>query len=309
MPKPMKLSQVGRDASVAPFPSDWKLYINNRIVKTYFDQPNIARMMTSLIIPLQYDGRYEAEIPKLNDLDDPEIGMEPGIADTEIEGDTEIIKTPQIFQTMKLSNDKWAQLFAGQDRKNLAVDRIGTKIKNKEDLYVFRGKTGISSGIISDATSLGSPSGVWGAATNGKLTNAVTDFRTLISTLDANGIPSNWSIDVALTSYAFTLLDTSVLDYNPDITNKMLIERMLRGGRIMQSDNLQASVSSTSNTMFVSVRAPEAEAGWALLASGFDIEREQVLWGHRIGVRQKVGYKILNDKLVYKMTSISTAAS
>lgn len=309
MGKPTKLSQVGHDASAAPFPTDWKLYINNRLVKSYFDQPNIARMMTNLVIPIEYDGKYEAEIPQLNDLDDPEVGMEPGIADTELEGDTINVKTPQIYQTMRLSDDKWAQVFAGQNRQNLVMDRMGTKIKNKEDVYIFRGKTGICDGIISDATSLGSPTALWGAATNGKLTNAITDFRTLISTLDTEGVPSSWPIDVALTSYAYTLLDTTMLDYNPDISNKMLIERMLRGGKIIQSDNLQASVSSTSNTMFVSIRAPETEAGWALLASGFDIQREKTMWGARVGIRQKVGYKILNSKLVYKYTSISTAAS
>jgi hypothetical protein len=309
MGKPTKLSLVGRDAAITPFPQDWKLYINNRIVKSYHDQPNVASMMANLVIPIEYDGKYEAEIPQQNDLDDAEIGMEPGIADTELEGDTINVKTPQIFQTMKLSSDKWAQLFAGQNKPNLVLARMAQKIKNREDKYIFQGKTGICSGIITDATTLGSSAGHWGIASNGKLTHFQTDIQTIISLLDAAGIPNNYPIDIGLTSYAFSLIDTATLDYNPDITNKMLAERKLRGGKFYATNNIQASVSSSSNTMFVSVRAPEEEAGWAILRSGLDIQREQLLWGYRVGVRQKVGYKILDANMVYKMTSISCATS
>lgn len=303
-----RLGQVGRDASVAPFPTDWKKYINNMLVKTYFDQPNVARQMANIIIPLEYDGKYEAEIPSLNDLDEPEVGMEAGIADTEMNGDTINVKTPQIYQTIKLSNDKWAQVFAGQARQPLITGRMGTKIKNKEDRYTFLGKTGISSGIMTDATSLGSPSGNWGVATSGKLTNAQADFRTLLSTLDAYGVPTNYAIDVCLTSFAFTLLDATFLDLSPETSNRMMIEKMLRGGKIIQSDNIQDAPSSSSNSMFVSVRAPASDPGWGLCASGFDYEEEKVMWGRRVGVRQKVGYKVFNAKLVYKMTGITTAS-
>lgn len=302
-----RLSQIGLDVSGTPFPTDWKTYINNMLVKSFHDQPNIARQLATLVIPIQYDGRTEAEVPIQNDLDDAEIGMEPGIADTGLEGDTVNVKTPQIFQTMNLSDDKWAQLFAGQDRKNLALSRMAVKIKNKEDKYVFQGKTGISSGIIAEGTALGSSAGSWGTATNGKLGYAWTDFGKIIASLDANGIPAQYPIDVIVTSYAYAKLDTTFFDYQPTLSNRVALEQMLRGGKIYQSDNIQASVGSTSNTMLAMVRAPEEESFWALLASGLDIRRKDELWGHRIGIRQKVGVKVLDAVGVMYISSITTA--
>lgn len=302
-----RLSQIGLDVSGTPFPTDWKTYINNMLVKSFHDQPNLARQLATLVIPIQYDGRTEAEVPIQNDLDDAEIGMEPGIADTGLEGDTVNVKTPQIYQTMNLSDDKWAQLFAGQDRKNLALSRMAVKIKNKEDKYVFQGKTGISSGIIAEGTTLGASAGSWGTATNGKLGYAWTDFGKIIASLDANGIPAQYPIDVIVTSYAYAKLDTTFFDYQPTLSNRVALEQMLRGGKIYQSDNIQASVGSTSNTMLAMVRAPEEESFWALLASGLDIRRKDELWGHRIGIRQKVGVKVLDAVGVMYISSITTA--
>ena len=303
------LSKIGKDAMSAPFPTDWKKYINDVLIKSYFDQPNVARKLATKVIPLEFDGRYEAEIPLENDLDDAEIGMEPGIADTELEGDLVTIPTPQIFQTMSLSEDKWAQMFAGKDRASLVMGRMPVKIKNKEDIYVFRGKTGISTGLIAQSTDLGNPAGAWGIQTNGKCTHFHTDIAKILALLDANGIPSEWPVDVVLTSYAYTVINATMYDYNPEISNRMVAEKRLRGGRIMQSDNIQASVLTTANTMFASVRAPYESAGWALLASGFDIKRQDTLWGHRIGIRQKVGAKVTNANLCYYMDGISNATS
>ena len=303
-----RLGKLGQDSTKNPFPTDWKTYINTVLVKTYFDQPNIARMMADNILPLQYDGKTEAEVPSLNDIDEAVVGMQPGVNDVEEDGGLINVKTPQIYITAKKTDDEWKQLFAGRNRKGLLMERMGTKIKSREDLYTFRGKTGLTSGIISDATDLGDPTGVWGAATNGKLTNALADVRGVIDTLDAAGVPNTFPVDIALTTYAHTLLESTDLDYK-DYNNLEMVKKLLRGGNVYSSNNIQASVTAASNTMFVSVRAPKSEPGWMLYASGFDYDRQDVLWGYRVGIRQKVAYKIYNASLVYKMDGISTSAT
>lgn len=301
------LKQIGQDAALNPFPSDWKTYINNRIIKSYFDQPNIARMLNPYLDTLAFDGKSESEVALENDIDDAEVGMEAGIADTDIEGDVVNMKTPQIYITARMSDDKWAMLFAGQNRSQRLINRMSNKIKIKEDLYVFRGKTGIHTGLITQSTDLGNPTGNWSTATNGILTNFQADIKKIPAQLDAYGVPSEWPIDVALTSYAYSMISNSFTDYNPEISNRMIAEKMLRGGKFVQSDNLQASVTTAANTMLVSVRAPTGSEGWTLQASGFDIKQEPTLWGHRIGIRQKVAAKVLNAKLMYFMDAITVA--
>ena len=303
------LSQIGSDSTKFPFPTDWKTYINNLLVTTYFDQPNIARQMNDLVIKLNYDGKTEAEIPSLDDIDEAEVGMQPGINDVEESGDLINVKTPQIFITARKTHDHWKQTFAGKNRKDLLMSRMGVKIKNREDLYVFQGKTGLTDGVVADSTDLGEPTAAWGIATAGKLENAFADIRTLVNTLDANGVPNNMPIDIAVTTYLLTIFQSTFLDYEPTTNNLVMILKLLRGGRIISSNNLQASVSSTANTMFASVRAPKSDPGWALLASGFDMDEERVMWGRRVGIRQKVGYKILNGDLVYFMDEISAATA
>ena len=304
-----RLGEIGKDSTKNPFPTDWKLFINNILVNTFFDQPNIVRQLNDVVIPIAYDGRTEAEIPSLDDIDEAVVGMQPGINDVEEEGDLINVKTPQIFITARKSNDNWKQLFAGRNRKDLIMGRMGVIIKNREDLYVLQGKTGLTSGLVADSTDLGDPTGVWGASTNGRLTNAIADVRGIVNTLDAAGVPNTMPIDLGLTTYAYTLLATSYLDYEPSKSNLTVVQDLLRGGKIVSSNNLSATVTTALNTMFASVRAPASDPGWALLASGLDFDEEKVMWGRRVGIRQKVGYKVLNSALVYYMDEISTATT
>jgi len=75
----------------------------------------------------------------------------------------------------------------------------------------------------------------------------------------------------------------------------MEAERKLRGGRILVSNNIQASVTDDANTMVAAIRLRGGDAKWGLASSGIQQEvHRSGLYTWRYGVREKFALESLD---------------
>jgi len=307
-----KFNQLAVDSTQdGPFIMDWKKFYNGPLMRNYIRQPLVARKLNALgsgtLVPVDFDGKRIMEIPTLSDVDDPEYEFEPGVSDTGLEGELITAYMPQIYKTLKLGKDQMKMMFAGQARLPLAISQILEKIATFEDQKAFQGKAKVKvNGLIgSDSYDLGSPTGSWAnkTATTNVLDNAVDDVNKALAYFDANGLQDK-PVDMVISSYLKTKMDQTRLLFAGG-NNTQYIQASLRGGVILSSNNIQASVSSTSNSALFIVRDPNA---WQLMSTGIDQEQEKVgLWSWRYGLREKFSVKVLNNKYVAYMDGITTA--
>jgi len=306
------LTQLGKDAGAAlsPLISDFRKW-SPILIKLFHDQPLIGRKLAPTIEALDFDGMTEHETPNLEDMTEPDYGMEPQESNTGIQGGSVIVKTPQIFKTVVLLDDVWKRLFAGQARMPIIVGRMLEKVKNFEDQVIFRGSTkNALKGLVSTLTTdLGNPTGPWGQDTdaNGILENMHADIEKGLDYLNSQGL-GHLPVDVALTSYLFNRAKNTIVPYDPKTNNLMIIESKLNGGSVMSSNNIQASVSTSANTMVMIARTGPQDAAWQLLSSGFDriFQPATKPWSSILGVREKFSVKVLDGKFILWMDGIKS---
>lgn len=304
--------QFGRDSTVTPFESDWK-QLYKEVMESYIHQPLIGRKLTAAgagtYVPLTFDGRKVWEATLLNDVDDSAYDFTPGTKDTNIDGTPVTANLPQIYQTCLLTKDDLNMMFAGQNRLPIIMNQILAKMAEKEDQIFFRGDStkGVKGLVSSDAHDLGNPTAAWGvdSGSNGILTNMKLDHKKATDYFTSKGLGDK-PIDWCVTSYIWGLLESTFKVYGEG-TAMDYFKKTLRGGNIYVSDNIQASVSTTSNTSVWVVRDPRA---YALLSSEIEQEQKQeALWSWRYGAREKFSIKVLNDDFVCWMDGISNATT
>jgi len=312
------IGSLGRDAnsSGVVFREDWQQIIRNVIVRSFRDQPKIVRRLATLngnMLQSNLDGTTLMRIGQINDIDTPGHGMRPyenhtGLSLTEI---THIL--PQIFQTASLPLDDWAQSAAGQDRWTMLNAEIVRNIQKQEDIDAFRGVTKLGTlGFIDTAASdsdLGAPTGAWGVDTgnNGILNNFRADVAAALDEFTINSLGDK-PIDVVMTSYIYNLIKTNPFLHRSG-DNLTWLKSVLNGGEIFVTNNLQASVSTTANSILFLARAPGTMQNWALIASGLESRMKEGLWDRTYGLREKFTIKVFNSDYVRWMDAISNATS
>lgn len=302
---------IGADAAnTHPLITDFRIF-GDKLVKTFHDQPLIIRQLAPYVTPIDFDGRPQLENSTWDDLDDAEIAMMAGESDTELLGETVITKLPQIYKSAFDTIDNWKRSFANKERLPIILTRIREKIKIKEDIFAFQGESSLGiNGIVnaSVAHDLGNPTGIWDVDTgsNGILNNAQDDIAKIPDYFSGIGLVSQ-PIDVVLSTYAFNLLANTPLP-NRAGNNTMLALEKLRGGRIIVSNNIQASVTADANTMVGFIRLSGADAKWGLASSGIQQEVYRTgLYTWRYGLREKFGLEFLDaSQAIVFMDAIDT---
>jgi len=292
---------------------DWKVFYTKSILPAYRHQPNIARAIFGTPAPLNWDGKKMLEIPKINDISDPIYALEAQYTNDEIDGDTVKVELPQISKSMKLTHEQRAQTLAGLDRLKLWSNQVMKKFVEFENKIAFQGdsKTDVKGALSTDAHDLGDPTDVWGAQdANGKLTNAIADFLRVRNRFSDLGFGER-PLKFAITSPISNLLKGTLLNNNGVVTNFDAIMKLLPpGSQIFVSNNIQDSVSSSSNSMVAFVQTTsEEEIGYKLFSTGIRQQVQPYLWGIEYGVQEKFTVKIADDDYVCWMDGISTAAS
>ena len=309
-----KRSLLGQDSyKDSMFLFDWKQFKNDILLPTYIDNPLVARQLLGLgsgsLVPVEWNGKITIDIPTMDDVDDPHYEFESGVADDNMTGGVITAYLPTMYKTYKTSYEAMAETFAGRAKLPIIIQNYLRAFANFEDRVVFRGdsdkkQTGL---VGSRSKDLGNPTGAWGiiGATTKLPDNMIADVNKAISYFTVEG-QMNQPIDMVVTSYVDVLLDT-IRTPQSNLTMRQYILAMLRGGSILSSNNLQASVTTTANTALFVVRDPNA---WYLFASGLDQRQDNVdLWNFRYGLRQKTAVLPRNDKFVAYMDGISNATS
>lgn len=266
---------IGADAAnTTPLITDFRIF-GNRLVRTFHDQPLTIRQLAPYVTPIDFDGKTQIENSKMPDIDDAEIAMLAGESDTEVIGETVVTKLPQIYKSASDHVDNWKRSFANRTRLPIILTRLREKVKIKEDIMAYRGEASLGiAGIVSATvgTDLGAPTGVWDVDTgnNGILDNAQADFAKIPNYFSGIGLTEQ-PIDVVLSTYAFNLImNTDLANRSGD--NMILARKKLRGGRILVSNNIQASVTKDANTMVGVIRLSGDMAKWGILSSGIQQE-------------------------------------
>lgn len=300
---------VGRDGVDTPLLSDFRKF-GDRLIQTFHDQPLLIRRLAPYVTPVAFDGKNETETPTWEDIEDAEYGMVPGESNVELGGSSVITKLPQIYKSAERLIDHWKLMFAGKDRLPIVLGRLRQKAKIKEDIVGFRGDAAVKvNGLISSAThDLGNPSGNWktDSDSDGILEFAQADIEKIIDYFAGQGL-SQYPIDIAMTFPIYNKLKNFLSPYRDSNNLSMAISK-LNGGVILPSNNIQASVSSSANSMVGMVRTPAEEAGWGILSS--EIEQEvfrtgYYTWGYSI--REKFAVEIVDGTLIAWMDAITVA--
>lgn len=300
---------VGRDGIDAPLLADFR-HFGNRLVQTFHDQPLLIRRLAPYVTPIAFDGKNETETPTWDDIEDAEYGMVPGESNVELGGTSVITKLPQIYKSAERLIDHWKLMFANRDRLPIILGRLRQKVKIKEDVIGFRGDTpNAVKGIVSTAThDLGGPSGNWkiDANADGILENAQADIEAALDWFASQGL-AQYPVDIAMSFPIYNKLKNFLSPYREGNNLAMAIGK-LNGGMILPSNNIQANVTSSANTMIAMVRVPVDEAGWGLLSS--EIEQEvfrtgYYTWGY--SVREKFSIEVIDGNMIAWMDGISVA--
>ncbi|MHA1382347.1 MAG: hypothetical protein ACTSR3_01175 [Candidatus Helarchaeota archaeon] len=307
------LEKLGFDAEPAPSILDWKAYYMDILVPLYHHQPLVARKVAP-VRGITFDGKRVAEIGVDYDIDDPAVAMEPLEKDTAISGDVESIKLPQMALTCLLPDDLKATPFMLRDRLNRWTTKAIQKIAQWEDIIAFRGVSslGIQGLVGSNSKDLGNPTGPWGADTgsNGVLDNAKADLTKHIDYYTNLGMGDR-PLMIVLTTYLYNLLRSTEIVYTSKTNLDLWYSMLPEGSKIYYTNNLQANVSASSNTMLSMVQlAGEEEGAYMLFASGIEQKvKQEGLWSWRYGLREKFSVNVVDDDYVCYMDGISNATS
>lgn len=307
------ISRIGHDDVNSPLDIDFKKF-SPRIVQLFNHQPRPGRMLAPRVEPLEFDGTVEVETVTMNRIGRPGYAMEPENMNRNVTGQSVTVKTPQIFYSINMSNDRWRRTFAGKERIPIILNQMLEEIKNEEDLITWRGdaNTG-TNGLISAAngTDMGAPAGFFGADAGGDgiLENLQAAIDEGINAYLAAGLPQG-PIDVVWTSPIQVLATAAVIPYQPGVTNYDIVKKKLNGGNIYVTNNLQANVSATANTLAMIMRTGEGDAAWEILSSGLQQKTKEVsLWNTELGLREKFTVKTFRTEFIQWMDGINVNAS
>jgi len=305
------LQQIHRDSAQGPLQSDYRIW-STQIVRLFRDQARVGRQIVPMTETIAFDGTIEHETPTLNRIPAPEYGMEPDDVNINIEGSSVIVKLPELYTTIKLKKDRWARVFAGQERVPLIVAQAINEFKNAEDRIIWRGRGPITGLVGSLTHDLGNPAGNWGIDSGGDgiLENVFTDVSKGKNWFLSQNIPAETPIDVVLTSYLWTLLSDKISVYSPGTNNLDILRGKLNGGTVYVTNNLQDAVLSTANTMVMIAKTTQENAAWEILSSGIE-QRMLDLPAFKQGLemRQKFSVKVLQGDYIAWMDGINDASS
>jgi hypothetical protein len=294
---PLEPLIAGLDAVPIPLRTDFTIF-GNRLTRTFHDQPNVIRQLAPYVTPLDFDGDTELKNTTWDDIDDAAVAMLAGESDTELLGTPTKTILPQLYKSALDHVDNWKRSFANRSRLPVILQRIREKIKNKEDTFVFQGESSLGiNGIVNASVShdLGNPTAIWDVDTgnNGILDNAQADIAKIPNYFGSIELVTQ-PIDLVLTTFCYNLLANTVLP-NRAGNNLMLAREKLRGGRILQTNNVQASVTKDSNTMVAFIDLGGEDAKWGLASSGIQqsvFQEKTYMW--RYSVREKFNWEDLD---------------
>jgi len=305
--------KIGGDSSFSPLITDIRKF-SNQLVVLFHDQPNVLRIMAPRVDSLQFDGTTSHQTGALDDMERPNYAMEPEDDHKNITGTTITVPTPQIYHSVSLANDHWARLFAGKERLPLAMTRMVKLIKNEEDIIGFRGRPGVKiEGLIGATGSedLGNPVGPFGDDSDGDgiLENLQAAVLKGLDHFTSEGLQDR-PVDVVLTSYIYTLANTTVVPYDPKTTNLDIMRAKLNGGNVYTTNFLQENVAKDANSMLMVARTGPADAAWEILSSGIEQSMDKVNnWKTSYGMREKFAPKILQPKFIAWMDEIDAGVT
>lgn len=313
----MEVYLIGRDASQAPALVDWRKHYYDIIVPKYRRQPSISLQILGKAFPIADDGTSELELYLANDVSDPIYDHERKHSDDNLTGDDAKVPTPFITKTIKLSTNAERKTFVKQNRLARWTRTAISKIKEKEDKIAFQGNStmGVNGFIGSDSKDLGAPAGKWDVDTgnNGILDKALADLITAKSYFTNKGFYKR-PLHIALTSYAYDLLESTPLVQRPMNNLQLWYETLPKGSQIYASNNIQATVTDSSNSMcaFVQLEVEETtgepeEGAYGVYSSGIIQGVHQTdIWEKRYGIAEKYTVKVMDDDYVAFMDAIDT---
>jgi len=290
--------------------TDYIRFQQEVLIPAFHYQPLTARKVCQPT-PIDFDGKTRIDIPIYEDLPAPDYAMQPKHKDSDLQGDYVSVMLPQLYMTALFSTDELRQPFGGRDRLQRWVWQAANKIAQWEDIIAFRGDTsnGIVGFIGANSNDLGSPSGVWGAATTGYHAAAYVDLLELITYFVDEGLGDR-PITIVMTNAAYMVL-LDQIQYTAKTNLSLWYDTLPEGSRIMHSANIQASPGPTSNTMvgLVDLAGPD-EGGYQLFSSNIQQGIHQTdIWEYRYGVKEKFSVKVADDAYVCWMDGISNATS
>jgi hypothetical protein len=302
------ISELGRDSAMAPFLQDFRMF-SGRITTLFNYQPRVVRILAPRIVSLAFDGKTEHTTARVKKMKRPQYAMEPENVNEKLQGDQKVIKLPQIFQSASMLNDSWKVTFAGQSRMPMMVSQMIENFKQEENLIGLQGR-GLTKGLISaETTDLGVPTGSHGNDTDGDgiLEDAQADYEKVFDKMDEVGV-GHLPVDFVFTPPLMRKLINTIVPYDPQTNNMMILKRKLNGGNVYSTGDLQELYSGTSNTFLAIVRTGELDAAWEILSSGLEQKvKEDGLWKTELGIREKFAIKILRGDLIFYMDDITTA--
>lgn len=295
--------------------------ILSQFLKTYYHQPNILKWLGSrghgTLIPLEYDERTVFEVPLLNDIEALDVRFDDPDKTIGISTSKALGRAVQIGANFEISMDSKNTPYNGKDRLSIVVDQAAAKLVQQEDILFLRGDTGTGlTGVLDNAATV-TNNGAWGVSSNGILTNAIKDIKSVNTAIANNGIPLG-PVDCVLTNELYNVIAHEIKVYG-DMTAIDYLRPMLNGGDFFPSNNLLATVSqdkikftstTTENIVLFILRSPrsfiQGRATYPQWAT------QQILFKTKYAFKQKIGFAYptnVTSKFVYKITGISTATS
>lgn len=267
---------AGKDASVAPSINDFRQFSESAVLG-FMRHPSIIRLVSPRVDTTSFaNGQFSYESIVLNDIQPAKIAMEMPKGNTDVTGTPARVALPEIGQTAMMSDRKWAQTIAGQNRMDSLRAMFLDTISEAETVIGFQGVPGLGiSGLVSSTTTdASSPTGVWDVDTgsDGRLTNFIKDvkiMKNLVLDYTKNVLTP---IDVAMTMPIFQLIQDTVYEETPLYSNLDWLRSVLNGGNVYVSNLIQASVTVNANTFVMIPRVPAGNVGHELIYSGLDME-------------------------------------
>jgi hypothetical protein len=292
---------VGGDGSNVPLLKNFR-ETGKELKKTFWDQPNIGRMLAPWVKPTQFDGKTEHETVTYEDVDDVEFSMVPGESHTDLEGDTVITKMPQIYKTCRDLVDNWRREFGpeGTQRVPTLMGRLKEKVKNKEDFIIFNGDIKEQVLGLKAAGHQIDSAGSWLDDTDadGIKENMKEDFRNIRTYFSNLGL-GKYKIDFAITFPAYDFMDDIDLPARSD-SMMDLIKAKEYVGEILPSNNVSPTAPVTGDNVLIGIPRIETDAaGWGLISSGIEDEAfRDTIWTWIYAVREKFNVEIVIPELI-----------
>lgn len=312
----MSLIRADAASTNTPLLQNFRQY-STQLIRTFWDQPNIARSLSRDNIGVQFDGRVDFETTTMQDVEEASYSMVPGESHTNLRGKPYRTKMPQIHKSCRDFVDNWQREFGwGNQRLPTLMARLRQKVKNKEDLICFGGDAGEDMQGFLDAGTQLTSTGSWAtdADADGILENAIADFKQIRDAVTAimgegganTGLP-RYKIDFAITFPAFDFLDHADLPARMG-NNLDLVRSRAYFGEFFTSNNVLPTASGTTDNALIGfVRTDTESSQWALLSSEIRDEAfRDSMYTWQYGVREKFALHLRDvEKTVFVIKDIS----